>query len=55
MCGRCCEARRERDRKQVFGQLQEIFEMADVDGSGTLKLEEARAQGNTKKIKEVIS
>ena len=36
------QARRERDRKQVFGQLQEIFEMADVDGSGTLKLEEAR-------------
>ncbi|CAJ1384291.1 unnamed protein product, partial [Effrenium voratum] len=37
------KARRERDRKQVFGQLQEIFEMADVDGSGTLKLEEVEA------------
>ncbi|CAK9048875.1 unnamed protein product [Durusdinium trenchii] len=37
------KARRERDRKQVFGQLQEIFEMADVDGSGTLKLEEVES------------
>mmetsp|Transcript_25401 Transcript_25401/g.46086 ORF Transcript_25401/g.46086 Transcript_25401/m.46086 type:complete len:607 (+) Transcript_25401:76-1896(+) len=34
------KAKRERDRKQVFGQLQEIFEMADVDGSGTLTLDE---------------
>eukprot|EP00931_Biecheleriopsis_adriatica_P075001 TRINITY_DN48966_c0_g1_i1.p1 TRINITY_DN48966_c0_g1~~TRINITY_DN48966_c0_g1_i1.p1 ORF type:complete len:617 (+),score=143.13 TRINITY_DN48966_c0_g1_i1:97-1947(+) len=37
------KAKRERDRKQVFGQLQEIFEMADVDGSGTLTLDEVEA------------
>jgi hypothetical protein len=28
------------DRQQVFGQLREIFEAADVDNSGTLTLQE---------------
>ena len=37
------KAKRERDRKQVFSQLQEIFEMADVDGSGTLTIDEVEA------------
>mmetsp|Transcript_27455 Transcript_27455/g.60070 ORF Transcript_27455/g.60070 Transcript_27455/m.60070 type:complete len:581 (+) Transcript_27455:47-1789(+) len=32
--------KRERDRALVFSQLREIFEYADVDGSGTLTLEE---------------
>eukprot|EP00933_Yihiella_yeosuensis_P055927 TRINITY_DN5489_c1_g2_i1.p1 TRINITY_DN5489_c1_g2~~TRINITY_DN5489_c1_g2_i1.p1 ORF type:complete len:590 (-),score=122.10 TRINITY_DN5489_c1_g2_i1:275-2044(-) len=30
----------ERDRKHIFSQLQEIFELADADGSGTLTVDE---------------
>eukprot|EP00933_Yihiella_yeosuensis_P028362 TRINITY_DN2216_c0_g1_i1.p1 TRINITY_DN2216_c0_g1~~TRINITY_DN2216_c0_g1_i1.p1 ORF type:complete len:630 (-),score=121.26 TRINITY_DN2216_c0_g1_i1:419-2308(-) len=35
-------AKVERDRKHVFSQLQEIFELADADGSGTLTLDEVQ-------------
>jgi len=31
---------KDKDRKVVFAQLQEVFEVADVDGSGTLTIEE---------------
>merc|ERR1712187_500300 len=42
--------KKEQDRQLVFAQLQEIFDKADVDGSGTLSLEEVEAALNKPEI-----
>jgi voltage-gated sodium channel len=42
--------KKEKDRQMVFSQLREIFEMADVDDSGSLTLEEVQDALNKPEI-----